>query len=481
MKDRVPLYPGRVTLTPVSGQANTYDMVRADQPTEEGTPLNKENLLSDETAAALGLSGDPTVDDAFGALDQSIKDQTKVGDIKITTRTDLGDKWLLCNGERLSDESYSDLTQTLQNPPKSMDVNAFSGSSIGTYGLYITGPVSNGNGVFVFVECNSGNIIYSKDYGKSWTVKSISGIPSNASSSGVNAGVFANGNYVFACATESGSLIIFYAEDPEENFNFSTVSTSVNTTTNVQGIAYGNGYWCILTKITSNNTIEVFTSTSLSGPWTKHSQIGPSPNVRTTRLIFEDGKFSFASTGNGTYAPSIFYAENPSGSWTQKVLENYSSAVYARGYGKVNGYYYAYFQNRGIYYSESIDDDFERVSLSNTEITYSGSENFPFFIESDGTRYYSTYTENSSSTLYDTLILCESLNIFGPYTDITVAKLSSPKYRECARNLIYINGTWCALFSETFSNSNFSITMGIGGILPNIPVENAYAYIKAKE
>ena len=69
MKDRVPLYPGRVTLTPVSGQANTYDMVRADQPTEEGTPLNKENLLSDETAAALGLSGDPTVDDAFGALD----------------------------------------------------------------------------------------------------------------------------------------------------------------------------------------------------------------------------------------------------------------------------------------------------------------------------------------------------------------------------------------------------------------------------
>ena len=73
MKDRVPLYPGRVTLTPVSGQANTYDMVRADQPTEQGTPLNKENLLSDETAAALGLSGDPTVDDAFGALAGSIK------------------------------------------------------------------------------------------------------------------------------------------------------------------------------------------------------------------------------------------------------------------------------------------------------------------------------------------------------------------------------------------------------------------------
>lgn len=40
IKDRVSKYPGRVKLTPVAGQANTYDMVRADQPTEEGTVLN---------------------------------------------------------------------------------------------------------------------------------------------------------------------------------------------------------------------------------------------------------------------------------------------------------------------------------------------------------------------------------------------------------------------------------------------------------
>ena len=65
MKDRIPLYPGRVKMTPVSGQANIYDMERADQPTQEGTPLNKATLLSDATAAALGLAGDdPTVDEA---------------------------------------------------------------------------------------------------------------------------------------------------------------------------------------------------------------------------------------------------------------------------------------------------------------------------------------------------------------------------------------------------------------------------------
>lgn len=39
--DRVPTYPGRVTMTPVPGKANTYDMARADEPLVEGTPVNR--------------------------------------------------------------------------------------------------------------------------------------------------------------------------------------------------------------------------------------------------------------------------------------------------------------------------------------------------------------------------------------------------------------------------------------------------------
>ncbi len=40
-RNRVSKYPGRVVLSPVSGQANTYDMARADEPTEAGTPIDK--------------------------------------------------------------------------------------------------------------------------------------------------------------------------------------------------------------------------------------------------------------------------------------------------------------------------------------------------------------------------------------------------------------------------------------------------------
>lgn len=68
MQDRVPLYPGRVKMTPVAGQENIFDMVRADEPTQEGTPLNKATLLKDATAAILGLPNTAVPDDAFLAL-----------------------------------------------------------------------------------------------------------------------------------------------------------------------------------------------------------------------------------------------------------------------------------------------------------------------------------------------------------------------------------------------------------------------------
>lgn len=68
MQDRVPLYPGRVTLTPVSGQANTFDLTRADRPLQEGTPLNKASLLKDATAALYGLGTDAVPDDALHLL-----------------------------------------------------------------------------------------------------------------------------------------------------------------------------------------------------------------------------------------------------------------------------------------------------------------------------------------------------------------------------------------------------------------------------
>lgn len=82
MKDRVPKYPGRVKMTPVPGQPGVYDMERADEPTEPGTPLNKASLLSSETAAVYGLGEDATPDDALREIwEQDGKIRNGNGDV----------------------------------------------------------------------------------------------------------------------------------------------------------------------------------------------------------------------------------------------------------------------------------------------------------------------------------------------------------------------------------------------------------------
>jgi len=68
MQDRVSTYPGRITLTPVAGQTNTYDWARADEPTVDGTPLNKATFLPDSVASAIGTLTGTTPTLPSGAL-----------------------------------------------------------------------------------------------------------------------------------------------------------------------------------------------------------------------------------------------------------------------------------------------------------------------------------------------------------------------------------------------------------------------------
>ena len=89
MQDRVSLYPGRLKLVPVPGQENTYDMVRADSPTQEGTPLNKDSLLKDATAALLGGGKTMVPDEAFVIL-KNLSDELKNSAVQLTSGTYVG-------------------------------------------------------------------------------------------------------------------------------------------------------------------------------------------------------------------------------------------------------------------------------------------------------------------------------------------------------------------------------------------------------
>lgn len=79
MKDRIPTYAGRVKLIPVPNQPNTYDAVRADEPVQEGTPLNKQTLLNSEVEEEYGLGEDATPSDVFMAIKEKLDKSVEGG------------------------------------------------------------------------------------------------------------------------------------------------------------------------------------------------------------------------------------------------------------------------------------------------------------------------------------------------------------------------------------------------------------------
>lgn len=109
MKDRIAAHPGRVKLTPVSG--NIYDMEMADDPVEAGTALNKANLLTDATAAAVNAEYGSTPDTPSEAL--GIIANGKVGTIVRSIDTDLGVNYALCNGDMYDPTEYPALAAIL--------------------------------------------------------------------------------------------------------------------------------------------------------------------------------------------------------------------------------------------------------------------------------------------------------------------------------------------------------------------------------
>lgn len=366
MQDRIPTYPGRVKLTPVTGEENIYDMERADDPVQNGTPLNKNTLLTDETEEAIwGDAQDRTVDDALSAVNYQI------GDTLTTARTDLGDSWLLCNGATISVNDYPKLnilpsqfsglwdSQTAEtNVARIRYVNGYfvmfgSGSYGGIYytqdpssgwtkmdlNPYMAYDISYGNGywVLIFGSASSRGIYYSSTIEGAWENYS-----SSYSNFNVASLTFGDGYFVAV----GGNGQSFYASDPTASSNW-TKTTGVSTSNDFTDIAYGNGFF-----VSIDDQSHVFYKSSPTGSWTQYGV----NSRKFLRVKFLNGSF-FICSENGTY-----YTQDPSSSGNWTLLSTLSTEAGQNDITYGGGYYVAvsYGSNGdyGIYYSKSLSDTF---------------------------------------------------------------------------------------------------------------------------
>lgn len=451
MKDRVPRFPGRVKLTPVSGQENTFDMVRADQPTQEGTPINKDTLLKDTTATALGLTGDPTVDEAFARLAK--KSEYKVGDIKVTARTDLGDEWVLCNGDTLQ-EGYADLSKLMA------PITLSSAPTSSQFAL--------GTGAIKFVE--------------------LDGTP-----------------YVLA-SNGSTSAILYTLSGKQAT----SIWASGYSTYWAKGAAYGAGYYVIPGSDTNNKQFIGYKA-GLTGTAT----LKEFSDGRVGDITYQNGYFVMAGCTSSEY-PCIWYAATPDGTWTQVVISSehitystdtnaihYLNGRFVAVWGSSKGVVLAYSAN-GISWSEP-------VAISGNYYGNSSADSVDIVYGSGRYCIMQTSVSNTAITVFTSLSLDSGWVVSEVFTAYSyygvIANFANNVVLICLEaaggygtvNLLNADGSWTEMYSSYNVGSGYAFAKGaytdssmmcVGGNsyltmwylkVPKITFNGAYAYIKAKE
>ena len=338
MKDRVPTYPGRVSLTPLGN--NLYTLARADDPTEEGTKLSKVNLLSDDAALAVWNNTPPDIlCTPSTALEHLGNNAFHVGDI-LTTARDLStdENWLKCDGSEIDAAKYPELANLFGGAviPSEWEPTVSAGQSV-TNGS-IRGIQALANKVFLFESY----------YDQSTNTRVIVRISTDSGPLQKSTEYYAgtsDGDYL---ATDGTTIVLFSIYWIDHNFrprprsasfwygSTSSFSQAVLPVPNYRpsqyseqddvisngDLSYGNGYWlaCGYTQGGGGQAALIWYGTSPSSmTYTIMSQTSSSIDTLDYVISVAAGNNLFACIQldyTGTRNPKVGYSNSPGSTYT---------------------------------------------------------------------------------------------------------------------------------------------------------------------
>lgn len=350
MKDRTPtqvLANGaiRYGIYDSEGALLRYEYIKPeDEPTQEGTPLNKATLLSDETAAGLGLTGDPTVD---GALNVA---RGNVGDIMLTTKSTLGEDWVLCNGMPVDAAEYPALAAM-------MPFKTVSDKWVQSATAPVCSSLETDGTIFAKVD-TTGTIYYTTNPMGVWSThvaSEISAIGTFSTNDNVHIRYLNNqwviwGRMNIDSSSTPYRFVVFYADQITGPYTQSTISLALGVA--MYDLMYGGGYY--IASVSSTHTMRY--ATSLGGTWNSSDALPKG----CSGGIYVDGMYIFrASSGS-----AIYYSTEPAGTYTSVstgLTNNIGSIQYE------NGLFVATSRQQ-IAYSTSVNGSWAHVSLDSSII-----------------------------------------------------------------------------------------------------------------
>lgn len=271
-------------------------------------------------------------------------DVFQVGDVRTSIRPDLGDNWLLCNGDAVSATEYPDLYAILQNlnPPHEAAWSAK--KEIWDANGYHA-PINDmayGEGYYVAVgqekPYNSGEdaeimkVAVASSLDGSWSSKAslYSEYPNAAATSvAYGNGMFVVGGYYRNDSSPYDMYgLIYYADDPAGTWTRKNLWSSSVNENKVTCVAYGNGTWVAAGEYRSgsNYYARIAYATDPAGTWTnKDLAIGSSSaRFQIKSIAYANGYWVIAGQYyNGSkYYAQVKYTTDLAGSWSTVDLWN---------------------------------------------------------------------------------------------------------------------------------------------------------------
>lgn len=320
-------------------------------------------LLDRDAQVTTGLASGSTLDDALQSV---VKDTGafQVGDTLTTARTNLGSKWLLCNGTQIAQTDYPALVGLLGAKP----FNWISKGTSTTANIdYIVNKTTATGDLFLAKSDTPVDRIYSCYY--STDLLSWQSLQTNS-----------NGKFLIWCV--NGTWIISYPVTSTgssyesryysgENMNFSNF-VKINGISSLSGVAYWNGKYCIntLDKSLDRNNSSMFIYTDLSqSPNILHLNVSPTGQLS---VLPEGVAFCYGGTpAYSQYGIVVVDAQNSVSTYSV-TLTDYNAPATSIQY--FNGYYYiTTYKNTSpsvthtLFRSTTLNGSYSKVKYNNTD------------------------------------------------------------------------------------------------------------------
>ena len=417
---------------------------------QTGTALNKANLLSDATGAKCGGASTPNA--AFDYLSDGITNMFQIGDIRHTTRTNLGSNWLLCNGASVNPADYPELYSALPSlsptAARWTDYTETSFTSSISQNANQSGLGLRKAGDYWFLF-NASEIYYSSSAFGTWEKVNLDNLVSGGG--GLVDIAYGGGYYVVAMnGTNTSYAHIAYATDPGGTWTANSNSTSY---TGITGLARGGSYFVITINATSSN---LRYSTNGTGSWTAKT-------VGTAGLrspVYNGSQWAVIHDAS----PYVYYSasSSPSGTWSTSNLTTSSSFL---SYG--NGMWVA-MTSGGLAKTSSLSGSWSNMSISRSG---TGAWRGAKFCDTFWCFLYNYSGNNNVYYVY-------------AYSDLTAqitgtnSSGQATSYLGGPNNLLeYADGV---LATGKKNGTSCSVVYHASKVLPTISPTGAYAYIRAK-